>query len=79
MANFGRRHSARKQQKKQTKSWGEKEATMDKPAIPPDFFETLYHPTNEVQPPRVPDGSKISKALATELDVTADKPSIASD
>jgi hypothetical protein len=52
---------------------------MDKPAIPPDFFETLYHPTNEVQPPRVPDGSKISKALATELDVTADKPSIASD
>ena len=50
-----------------------------KSVIPPDFFETLYNPTTDLQPPRTPDGSKISKARATELKVTADKPSIASD
>ena len=52
---------------------------MIKSAIPPDFFETLYDVNNhEIQPPRVPDGHGISKALASELKVTAE-PSIASD
>lgn len=38
-----------------------------KPA--PDFFETLYNPTNEVPPPRVPSGSRVTKTLAKELNV----------
>ncbi len=60
---------------------GEKEIQMaNDSVIPPDFFETLYDVNaHDTQPPRVPDGSRISKALAAELKVSPDKPSIASD
>ena len=53
---------------------------MNKSAIPPDFFETLYDVNNrELQAPRIPDGHGISKALAAELHITPDKPSVAND
>ena len=50
-------------------------------AIPKDFFTKLFEPTGkqELEKPITPQGSHISKVLASELGVTADNPSIASD
>jgi len=50
-------------------------------AIPKDFFTKLFEPTgkNELEKPITPPGSRISKALASELNVKADKPEVAND
>ena len=51
-----------------------------KSAIPKDIFTKLYEPHNyELDPPITPPGPRISKALASELSVVADDPSIAND
>ena len=50
-------------------------------AMPKDFFTKLFEPTGkqELEKLITPPGCRISKALASELGVTADDPSIASD
>jgi hypothetical protein len=50
-------------------------------AMPKDFFTKLFEPTgkNDLEKPITPPGSRISKALASELGVTADKPEVAND
>jgi hypothetical protein len=50
-------------------------------AMPKDFFTKLFEPTGkqELEKPITPPGSRISKALASELNVTADKPEVAND
>jgi hypothetical protein len=51
------------------------------PARPLDFFTKLFQPTgkNDLEKPITPPGSRISKALANELGVTANDPEVASD
>jgi hypothetical protein len=52
-----------------------------KSAIPKDFFTKLFEPTGkqELEKPITPPGSRISKALASELGVVADDPEVAND
>ena len=52
-----------------------------KSAIPKDFFTKLFEPTGkqELEKPITPPVCRISKALASELGVTADKPEVAND
>jgi hypothetical protein len=85
MEKRGQKNSVERRWRSLSAGCGKKKGTMNnetpESAMPKDFFTKLFEPTGkqELEKPITPPGSRISKALASELNVKADKPEVAND